>query len=615
MTLDDKNLIDCQNVLSRWAERATVLDDFAEQAAADLFARLKHMVADKINAVCGSDGSLPAYDAKIYDCYMRILTTFAQIAAIHGDPAKAITTPYAKEIWDGIRAVLLSRLPAGVGTPAGPPENPISAEKTEIVTSAILSALTKLDELAMQVASDATSAAALMTNVDFDALKGFADDIITNRAACIYKIYADTATATLTKLNDLSSRQNVSRYMELLEEEQDILRQILVVQVLALENYIAEPENAMSVHETAVLHEALTLLRETHQREGAAISQINELFNAGRGAADVQAETDFNADIVSIAAFGENHDMVLEGFVGRLVGRHAAYKIAASDLLTLLVSAFHDKPVMERVYYRKKAISGLTQLVHEARGCFAAIHDYFESNKDGLAVCSGFDIIAGVGETIAIKLESLDDGVLQFMLDADELIAEFSRGRQDINAATLDAFIGHLNRGLSAVDTLDSDENIQSFPEVVQGIAEDFLAHDALAAFHDLAARALAKRESDLDKAILTFKRDSFLFELTTFEEIMYYSVSRLRENDDSAVCAFVAEIDRHHKALGGILTKYGIEKIAPTAHDPFNPKENEVLMAEENPDFKKGSIIKTMNAGYRQGDVVLVRANVIAAR
>jgi molecular chaperone GrpE (heat shock protein) len=77
----------------------------------------------------------------------------------------------------------------------------------------------------------------------------------------------------------------------------------------------------------------------------------------------------------------------------------------------------------------------------------------------------------------------------------------------------------------------------------------------------------------------------------------------------------FVAEIDKRHRNLEAILAKYGIEKIAPKPFDIFNAKENEVLMAEVNPDFKKGEIIKTMNSGYRLGDLVLVRANVIAAR
>jgi len=46
-----------------------------------------------------------------------------------------------------------------------------------------------------------------------------------------------------------------------------------------------------------------------------------------------------------------------------------------------------------------------------------------------------------------------------------------------------------------------------------------------------------------------------------------------------------------------------------------FNPKEHEVLMAESNADFKKGEIVKVMNSGYRRKDLILLRANVIAAR
>ena len=606
---DEKNMIGCRVVLGKWAEYSTVLSDFAVETAADLFARLKYMIGDKINTVCNSDDGLPAYDIKIYDSYARILAAYALVADIYNDSAKPVTAPYAKEIWDGIHAVLVSRLPI-----AEINNNPINAEKTEIVVAAILDALARLDSLADRAALDAKAAAPQLADASVETLRTFSESIIAERAAAIYEIFSATANSALERLNDISGRDGVSHYMQLLTEEQEILRQILVVQVLALEDLIKDANSGINAQEAAILQEALTILRETHQREGAAISFINELFSAGRNAANLQEESDFAADICVIAAFGENNDMVLTDFAGRLNSRQAAYRTTAANLLTRQVTAYHDKHVMERMYFCTKAVSELERLVRDTCGCFGAIIESFEAHKDELSAAPGFDIITGVAETISIKLESLGDGIAEFLQDSEGRINEFPQNRVNVSAEVLDAFIAYLGCRLAAMPA-DFDITAQDAPMAVQGIIEDFLIDDEMTAHHDLVGRNLTKQTTDFDKIVVAFKRDCLLFELTTFEEVMFYSVSRLREADNAAVTTFVATIDEQHKALADVLTKYGIDKIAPAAHEPFNPKENEVLMAEVNPDFKKGSIIKTMNAGYRQGDVVLVRANVIAAR
>jgi len=46
-----------------------------------------------------------------------------------------------------------------------------------------------------------------------------------------------------------------------------------------------------------------------------------------------------------------------------------------------------------------------------------------------------------------------------------------------------------------------------------------------------------------------------------------------------------------------------------------FNGKEHEVLIAETSEGFAKGEIIKVINPGYKRGDFILTRANVIAAK
>jgi len=62
-------------------------------------------------------------------------------------------------------------------------------------------------------------------------------------------------------------------------------------------------------------------------------------------------------------------------------------------------------------------------------------------------------------------------------------------------------------------------------------------------------------------------------------------------------------------------LRKNNITPIRPNPQEIFNGKEHEVLVAEKQEGFNKGEIIKLVGSGYRYKDVVLMRANVIAAR
>jgi molecular chaperone GrpE (heat shock protein) len=117
-----------------------------------------------------------------------------------------------------------------------------------------------------------------------------------------------------------------------------------------------------------------------------------------------------------------------------------------------------------------------------------------------------------------------------------------------------------------------------------------------------------------IDKAIQNFKKETLLYEVNTFEEILTYSVSRLRDSALSGVPRAVELLDGVAAALEMMLKKNYIIPIRPVPHDIFNAREHEVLMAEKQDGFNKGEIIKLLNSGYKHKDTVILRANVIAA-
>ena len=131
----------------------------------------------------------------------------------------------------------------------------------------------------------------------------------------------------------------------------------------------------------------------------------------------------------------------------------------------------------------------------------------------------------------------------------------------------------------------------------------------------DRLLRRQEKIEQEADKKIIKFLREHLLFEMSTYEEIINYSVSKLRESQEDFIITYVKEIDALTHSIEEILKAYKIEFIHPNPHEKFNGKEHEVLMAEVREGFQKGEIIKTMNKGYMLDGQIILKANVIAGK
>ena len=196
------------------------------------------------------------------------------------------------------------------------------------------------------------------------------------------------------------------------------------------------------------------------------------------------------------------------------------------------------------------------------------------------------EIIAGITETIAIKVESLHESLAAFMSEVEQLLDDFSQ--EQINIAFDDDTRETIRKGWFTPDSLPHHE-----------------AHE----------KRITGYLMRLEKAILRFNREVLTPEICTYEEILTHSVSLLRESQQESVQNIVCMLDDVYRSIDELLLKKGIIRIHPAPQDAFNGREHEVLMAEQQEGFSKGEIIKTMTSGYKQGDQVLIRANIIAAR
>ena len=622
-----ESLKDESKLFGKWTAAVSIIDKLVESAREDVFRGLKYLVVEKINTACGNDEALSSYDTEIYESYMRIIGTYRQVVDIYLDPNRPITSLTVKEIWDGIYEVLMSRLLAISEKDSF--ANPVQAEKKEIVSRIIATAAEHMEGTTKQILDIHAAEEGIAIrrqllgaeDISFENVQDICVEIADNaKSRCVrdfYGTYISAVKLALVNLNDLSERHNVSYYNELLKEEQDLLRQIVVVQVMALEK--ANSQGLATEAEAAVLEEALNVLREAHQRESSEIDRIERMFresaahfreNMGQVVMDVEGEEDFAASFDEVTPFEKDLPTIFETMKQSFAKARSVFVGVLAGFATARLEAYIGKLVMQEIYYNRKAVSALVMMSGDVALCFGNILGYYNENNEHLAECDEKDIVKGVAETLLIKIDSLNEAVTTFEKETEELFDAFSQDDVALDSEAGLAFQAYLVENL-----LPFGKEEKNGAKIVKQLTDAAVAHRDFGEYRQELEKSLAKKSEKLEKRMLTFMRDSFFYELSTFEEIMYYSVSRLRESQNVYVTGFVTEIDGQYKITGDILTKYGVEKIVPVAHDAFNPKENEVLMAEESEGFKKGEIIKTINSGYRQGDVIIMRANVIAAR
>ena len=216
------------------------------------------------------------------------------------------------------------------------------------------------------------------------------------------------------------------------------------------------------------------------------------------------------------------------------------------------------------------------------------------------------EILSGITETLEIKIESLTESLQQFTENSTKQLATMPTGLPVLTEENLTTAASQLQAAW------------YSTPPTQETIA-DFLLNaaslEAFATYNEQFAKHITNASTRIEKASFRFKKETLLYEISTYEEILYHSVSRLRESTQPHISAAVTLLDETFIQLKALLTTNGITIIRPAAHEPFNGREHEVLIAEETEGFAKGEIVKVMTSGYKYKDQVILRANVIAAR
>lgn len=225
---------------------------------------------------------------------------------------------------------------------------------------------------------------------------------------------------------------------------------------------------------------------------------------------------------------------------------------------------------------------------------FKTIVDFTIENKDNIVTFEEeYKIISAINETLLIKIENINEDLRSFLKEVESVELNLNE--------TSD--IGELVELLNNV----KDINLNSLKKILSNINNTQFVNEVI--------KKVSKSSDILNKKIISYKKTSLLFEITTFNELLNYSIFRLKKCSDIDILMYIQMVEEANSMINTTLTKYSIRTIEPKEHTLFNGKEHEVIMTESKQGFKKGEIIKVTNYGYKLNETIIIRANVVVAR
>ncbi|MCL2361308.1 MAG: nucleotide exchange factor GrpE [Defluviitaleaceae bacterium] len=435
--------------------------------------------------------------------------------------------------------------------------NPIAKEKQAIIERALLHTATQIEAFEQE----------------YNPTEPLLESIIEYILPPLDALYQENLTRCLAGIDDLHNRKSAAFFTDLLEREWEVLGLIIQVQVKAIESVGFDTENTAPV---------LSKLREAYQQTGPVVSGFRKLMQNTTPALPQPA-----------------------GFTEEILTTPPIVEIDTTPMLTALEQ---EADILLGKIRCKELVSAqsLHQLAESEIELSEDVISTFETTQFWLASSPKSpesrekEILSGITETITIKIDSLRESLEQFKSNCQGILPTELPVHESKDAAS--------QMLMAWIAAPPAEDSIEAFLYKCMEL-------DAFTAYSDKLTMHITAISAKLDKSILRYRKENLLYEISTYEEILYYSVSRLRESELPQIQIAVDILDETFNALENIIGEAEITTIRPEPHQPFNGKEHEVLTAEEQEGFAKGEIIKTMVSGYKAGDQVILRANVVAAR
>ncbi len=593
-------------LLEKWRKTQTTSTHIVTSMMDTAFKSLRIHMFKEIMRVINTDNGLTKYDEDIFKYYKHLIQYYEKAVTYYEHNRSAFVSVKITELLDGLCAVFSSQinqfqesltLTEGV---AGEDRetNPIAIEKKNILEREVLLFIEKIDCIKTRVRAEQSVPYMLCLldelqkeQGDFDALVSkLYQEIIDTNQDVLYDIYKESIKSSVTRLNDLQSREVTQFYYELLKEEKENLAAVIKIQTAAVD---AETKTK---DEEILVHELFSIIREGYQYTLKEVAELTDKFREieQKGmTTNPLPPHDFQQKIEA--------PLHLEAEVTQLENDFHEFQVFFEQFICDMIESKLKFPNVS-LYQMKKMITEESLLSDELNTAFMTIEQYTTAHKELLSACAYKEIVMGILETIQIKTENIKESTKEFIQECETSLTTFETNKKTLTEEERAALVeGIFKKSLAILVT--AHEKMHDIDDCIASNLETQLEREAQGQINRM------------NQKIARFCKEQLLYEVSTFEEIMHYSVSRLREATDETVVEYVQMIDQAVAVIEAILKKYNIQTIRPKPHDMFNGKEHDVLVAEKNKDFQKGEIIKLMNSGYKKENLFIIRANVIAAK
>lgn len=620
-----------------WLENIKSLERYSNKLIEDCSFSIRVILMIKVLNQISKENRLSEYDEKIFEYFHHLMWYYYQTISLYEQSTDHITNTRAKEILDGICSVLSAQLYQFqenqkyeyIYLDKTTNKNPIKLEKDEIINKTkkyVLSAMAEIENGYME-ASGALCSEFLLTNyfntpdkhlLYINTIKDISLSLINHSVDKLYKTYVDITKGSIEKINSLQFRKAANFYYESIKQEKDNLEIIIKVQVNALEDELKHMD--IDVMQAQKIHEILDTLIEAYQHLGKEIEGLAHYFKESENKEVVLLTKEEFVDYLIKQGVNKHIDdlsakpfpSVIEQINDEVIRINQKFEDEFNKTISELIhknsveSNKNDANASLKDYITQKEM-----MVSAFVECFSHINAYYIQNESQLLETHFCDILKGIYETIDIKIENLKDSQAILIEELNSL----DKNSLPINAISKEDVMIMIKEFLECYYNI-LPRNEEEFNSALEEFNRKISTHPILLKYHADIDKFRQQQADHMNKKYINFLRQQLLFELTTYEEILNYSVSRLRQEQQlDMVKGFVETIDRVNTRINELLIQYNIESIKPQPYDVFDGKEHEVLMAEKQEGFEKGQIIKLMNTGYKYNNTVVIRANVIAAK
>ncbi len=486
-------------------------------------------------------------------------------------------------------------------------ENPITLEKTKIIDTYALNIVNRIvtieEGFIQRRIIDALYTFKNGGDYEnqFHIISKVKDDIQLER---IFKVVSKNLNKCIYDLDDLENRKVTNKYFIFLKYQQQLLASIISEQITELDDEMGKSiyDKNIKVFTSLIINQVI----EIYELVEEYVEKIERAYRIAP--IDQGKEMQYE---VFLATFNNNFEkekkVILDTYMlSKYIETINNYKINFLKIIEKIVIEYKN-PLNTKSTYSivKNDYNTTLKIANVFLKKLSKLKLYSKSNRQLLKTSEDFEIIEGIQQTMEIKAKVL--------IENREVLQE-----------SVENNIENLNYDLEKIEVIIKEKaseiyfknlSVLDIPIYIDKYIENLIkSKQCEVNIKDLNVD-IKEVEKSISSKIFEFKKEVLFYEISTFDEILHYSIEKIKNSSNLNVKKYVMYVEDIKEKLTKLLDENNIEIISPKASDKFNSKEHKVLIAEKKEGFAKGDIIKVNTVGYKEKDLVILKANVIAAK